>query len=78
MVLNCKDVKDSYNPCLKCDSCIKIMDKNLTDIMEIDAASHNGVDDIRSIFGIGCIQPGRCKVQGVYNRRGAYAIEKCL
>lgn len=57
MVLNCKDVKDSYNPCLKCDSCTKIMDKNLTDIMEIDAASHNGVDDIRGILESSAYSP---------------------
>lgn len=37
------------NPCEKCDSCIASAEKECVDIIEIDAASNNGVDEIREI-----------------------------
>ena len=36
--------------CNKCDSCKSINENNTTDILELDAASNNGVDDIRNIL----------------------------
>lgn len=47
-ILNCKDRKD-YMPCEKCESCIQFNEKSNIDIIEIDAASNNGVDEIREI-----------------------------
>ena len=46
--VNCMDIK-SYLPCEKCVSCTQINNKQTTDIIEIDAASNNGVDEIREI-----------------------------
>ena len=37
------------NPCLECDICRDADTDALTDIIEIDAASNNGVDDIRDL-----------------------------
>lgn len=37
------------NPCLKCDACIQATADDNMDIIEIDAASNNGVDNIRDI-----------------------------
>jgi len=37
-------------PCNKCDSCKEIMGSNSLDLIEIDAASHTGVDDIRELI----------------------------
>ena len=45
--INCLDSKDG-NPCNKCDNC-KISNEN-PDIIEIDAASNNSVDDVREII----------------------------
>ena len=42
-VINCSNPVD-YSPCNKCVSCTQ---KNNVDIIEIDAASNNGVDEIR-------------------------------
>ncbi|MDP1845547.1 MAG: DNA polymerase III subunit gamma/tau [Candidatus Moranbacteria bacterium] len=39
----------SGEPCLKCDSCKTILDGRSLDIIEIDAASHTGVDNIREL-----------------------------
>ena len=36
-------------PCNKCDICKAIIDGSLTDIVEMDAASNNSVEDIRAI-----------------------------
>ncbi|MBR6572603.1 MAG: DNA polymerase III subunit gamma/tau [Clostridia bacterium] len=44
--VNCQDIKDG-DPCLSCDFCNLISSEEATDIVEIDAASNTGVDDIR-------------------------------
>ncbi|MGC4379328.1 DNA polymerase III subunit gamma/tau [Fictibacillus sp. Mic-4] len=36
-------------PCNECDSCIGITNGTISDVLEIDAASNTGVDDIRDI-----------------------------
>ena len=46
--VNCENLKDCV-PCNKCDSCIEMNQKQSTDIIEIDAASNNGVDEIREL-----------------------------
>ncbi|MDR3156032.1 MAG: DNA polymerase III subunit gamma/tau [Holosporaceae bacterium] len=37
-------------PCGKCDSCLGFLLGNQIDVIEIDAASHTGVDDVREII----------------------------
>lgn len=37
------------NPCGKCDACIAIEEGRTTDVIEMDAASNNGVDNVRDI-----------------------------
>lgn len=37
------------DPCNECDACKGIMDGSISDVLEIDAASNNGVDEIRDI-----------------------------
>lgn len=46
--VNCRNMHDG-NPCLECDICRDTDSGALTDIVEIDAASNNGVDDIRDL-----------------------------
>lgn len=46
--VNCRNMHDG-NPCLECDICRDADSGALTDIVEIDAASNNGVDDIRDL-----------------------------
>jgi DNA polymerase III subunit gamma/tau len=47
--LNCSQ-GPTPNPCGKCPSCIAIADGSSLDVMELDAASHSGVDDTRDIL----------------------------
>lgn len=46
--VNCSNPTES-GPCNKCDNCIHSMEKECVDIIEIDAASNNGVDEIREL-----------------------------
>ena len=46
--VNCLSPVDG-EPCNECNVCKGILSASVTDIMEIDAASNNGVDNIRSI-----------------------------
>ena len=45
---NCEHPENG-NPCGKCPSCLLIEDGSATDIIEMDAASNNGVDNIREL-----------------------------
>ena len=47
-VVNCENVVDG-NPCGACQSCLAIENGATTDVLEMDAASNNGVDNIRDI-----------------------------
>ena len=47
--INCLDPKDG-EACGKCDNCKISFDKDCVDIIEIDAASNNGVDEIRKLI----------------------------
>lgn len=46
--VNCLNPHDG-EPCNECEVCKAILNENLTDVVEIDAASNNGVDNIRDI-----------------------------
>ena len=46
--VNCLEPIDG-NPCGKCKNCLIASEKECVDILEIDAASNNGVDEIREI-----------------------------
>ncbi|NQT50290.1 DNA polymerase III subunit gamma/tau [Candidatus Kuenenbacteria bacterium] len=45
--VNCTDIQASGEPCNKCQSCEDIIAGKALDIIEIDAASHTGVDNVR-------------------------------
>ena len=47
-IVNCESLK-KITPCNKCVSCTQNINKQNTDIIEIDAASNNGVDEIRDL-----------------------------
>ncbi len=58
--VNCRSLKNG-NPCLECDICLDADSGALTDIVEIDAASNNGVDDIRDLRDGAVYTPERGK-----------------
>jgi len=49
--VNCQNRKKGESePCNKCSSCLEIMEGRSMDLMEIDAASHRGIDDARELI----------------------------
>lgn len=56
-VLNCQTFKDGFpkvaievEPCGECESCVSARSGNSFDVIELDAASNNGVDDMRDLI----------------------------
>ena len=48
--LNCTGrPRDSAEPCNKCESCLEMMSGSALDLIEIDAASNRGIDDVRDL-----------------------------
>ncbi|QFR39256.1 DNA polymerase III subunit gamma/tau [Candidatus Gracilibacteria bacterium 28_42_T64] len=58
--VNCENIKEG-NPCLECGICKDFQEEKLIDIIEIDAASHTGVDNIREIIEKAQFRPTRTK-----------------
>ena len=58
--VNCANSKDG-NPCLECEICRCADSELLTDIIEIDAASNTGVDDIRALKESAEFLPEQCR-----------------
>jgi DNA polymerase-3 subunit gamma/tau len=46
--VNCEN-RDGAEPCNKCSSCLEINQGKAIDLIEIDAASNRGIDDVRSL-----------------------------
>lgn len=58
--INCNQPIDG-EPCNECESCREIMEGNNPDVIEIDAASNNGVEEIREIREKVKFLPGESK-----------------
>jgi DNA polymerase-3 subunit gamma/tau len=66
--LNCER-GPTTSPCKECESCRTIHDATSIDVIELDAASHRGIDDIREIRDRVALQPAR-------GRRKVYIIDE--
>ncbi|MCG4586773.1 DNA polymerase III subunit gamma/tau, partial [Anaerosalibacter bizertensis] len=58
--VNCTNSKDG-NPCNSCDICSGIIDESIMDVIEMDAASYNSVDDVRELREKVQYPPSRAK-----------------
>ncbi|MGC1474969.1 MAG: DNA polymerase III subunit gamma/tau, partial [Terriglobales bacterium] len=64
MALNCRSTSNSNNkpvlePCGVCDSCTEIRNGNSVDVIEIDAATNRGIDEIRELREAARYRPAR-------------------
>ena len=59
--INCLCSGDSQKPCGVCSVCKAAETQSLQDIIELDAASNNGVNDIREICETTKFTPSVCK-----------------
>ena len=73
--LNCEQ-GPTPEPCGVCDSCVALArdGPGSIDVIEIDAASHGGVDDARDLRERAFFAPGRQPLQGLHHRRGAHGL----
>ena len=69
--LNCLNSdRPTPHPCGKCEACLSIAKGSALDVMEIDAASNTGVDNIREIIERSRFAPVQCRYK-------IYAIDEC-
>ena len=59
--INCPHKKHKDEPCNRCDICQEITIGNSLDLIEIDAASNRGIDDIRSLREKIKLSPAKCQ-----------------
>ncbi len=60
--LNClKAPGPTISPCKECESCVSIAEGQDVDVIEIDAASHTGVDNIRELRANANYRPARAR-----------------
>ena len=58
--VNCENPQEG-NPCNECPACRGILNGSILDVLELDAASNNGVDDIRAILDEAVYTPATVK-----------------
>jgi DNA polymerase-3 subunit gamma/tau len=69
--LNCLDSdRPTANPCGKCEVCRAIAAGTALDVIEIDAASNTGVDNIREVIERAQFAPVQCRYK-------VYVIDEC-
>ena len=47
--LNCTNLEEGTEPCNRCENCEALLNGRLVDLIEIDAASNRGIDEIREL-----------------------------
>ncbi|MBI5421893.1 DNA polymerase III subunit gamma/tau [Candidatus Peregrinibacteria bacterium] len=47
--INCHARVDGVEPCNECESCVAILNGRMVDLIEIDAASNRGIDEMREL-----------------------------
>jgi DNA polymerase III subunit gamma/tau len=55
----------SYEPCNTCAACLSILQESANDVLEIDAASNRGIDDIRNLKELVAYPPSLLKYRVV-------------
>lgn len=64
-IANCERIahsgKRTVEPCNKCQQCISIMKGNNIDVIELDAASNRGIDDVRALRDTIKLSPASAK-----------------
>lgn len=56
--INCQNADPDKRPCNECPACIAVNEGRYLDLIEIDAATHTGVDDVRDLRDKIAFSPG--------------------
>ena len=60
-IVNCERLTVNGEPCDKCEQCTSISRGNNLDVIEMDAASHRGIDDVRILRDAVKLSPTKAK-----------------
>jgi len=60
-IVNCENIKNKIVPCGKCEQCKTILNGSNLDVIELDAASHRGIDDVRVLKDAVKLAPAKGK-----------------
>lgn len=60
-IINCEHLSKDKTPCDKCEQCTAITKGSNLDVIEMDAASHRGIDDVRSLRDAVKLSPSKAK-----------------
>ncbi len=60
------------------EHCRAIMEGRHVDVIEMDAASHTGIDNMRDILEFRALRAGNRALQGLHHRRSAPAFQPFL
>lgn len=60
-IINCEHLDKNNVPCNQCEQCTSITKGNNLDVIELDAASHRGIDDIRILKDAVKLSPLKAK-----------------
>ena len=61
--VNCLNLGKDGSPCGKCDQCGAIAEGSNIDVIEMDAASNRGIDDVRSLRDAAKLAPNAAKMK---------------
>src|SRR3989339_646321 len=67
--VNCENLNKNGDPCGKCGNCVSLQTGSFIDLMEIDAASNRGIDDIRDLRE-------RVKLSPVMGKKKVYIVDE--
>ncbi len=56
--VNCRHAEPAQRPCNDCNACLAVNEGRYLDLIEIDAATHTGVDDVRDLRDKIAFAPG--------------------
>lgn len=60
-IINCEHLGKDGTPCDKCEQCVSITKGTNLDVIEMDAASHRGIDDVRTLRDAVKLAPAKSK-----------------
>src|SRR5260221_3257151 len=63
-VINCENLPAGGEPCNNCEACLSIIKGTNIDVIELDAASNRGIDDVRSLKETIMLAPSASKKKG--------------
>jgi len=76
--VNCLNHSNGVEPCNTCEQCLSITNGTNMDILEIDAASNRGIDEIRDLKEKIRLSPISARKKNLHYRRSTHVNNRSL